>query len=183
LILAKGSSNRLPDKNKLEFKGIPMFLHNVYKCLNIFSRVYVSSDDNFILGIAEDVGAIPIKRGEELCGDTPNIPVYRHAAETMNGFDYLVAIQANSPTIDSLLIFRAKQLMEKCKLNELMTCDENYKIYGSIWALSRKRLNDYKDFYNPKPDILLLDNSIDIHTIDDFNKALNQWKQNQVKYW
>jgi hypothetical protein len=47
-------------------------------------------------------------------------------------------------------------------------------IYGSIWALSRKQLENYKDPYNPKPDILLTDISVDIHTEDDFKKALCQ---------
>ena len=49
LILAQGKSKRLEGKNRLLFKGKPMFLWNVEKCLKIFSRVYVSSDDDWIL--------------------------------------------------------------------------------------------------------------------------------------
>ncbi len=150
-----------------------MFLVNTKKCLKIFSRVYVSSDDDWILDEAEWAGAIPIKRGEELCGDTPNIPVYQHALQFMNGVDGIVAVQCNSPTIDSKLIETAKELLEK-GFNEIMTMHEDRSIYGSIWALSRKRLENYKDYYKPEPDILLKDKSIDIHTSLDLEKALCQ---------
>lgn len=149
-----------------------MFLVNTKKCLRIFSRVYVSSDDDWILEEAEWAGAIPIKRGEELCGDTPNIPVYQHALGYMNGTDGIVAVQSNSPTIDSKLIEISKELLEK-GFEEVMTMHEDGSIYGSIWAIDRKKLENYKDYYNPKPDILLLDASIDIHTEEDLNNAKN----------
>lgn len=174
LIIAKGSSKRLPNKNKVDFNGMPMFLVNTKKCLKIFSRVYVSSDDQFILDEAEWNGAIPIKRGEELCGDIPNIPVYQHALGYMNGVDGIVAVQSNSPTISSKLIETTKELLEK-GFNEIMTMHKDRSIYGSIWALERKRLENYLDPYNPKPDVLLLDQSIDIHTSEDLIKAKKQW--------
>jgi len=148
-----------------------MFLWNVDKCKRIFSRVYVSSDDPWILEEAEWNGAIPIKRGEELCGDTPNIPVYQHALQFMNGVDGIVAVQANSPTIDSKLIEQAKELLENGK-QEIMTKHEDGSIYGSIWAMSRKRLENYGDPYKPTPDVLLCDKSIDIHTEQDLLEAL-----------
>jgi CMP-2-keto-3-deoxyoctulosonic acid synthetase len=148
-----------------------MFLWNVEKCLKIFSRTFVSSDDDWILEEAENVGAIPIKRPIELCGDTPNIPVYKHALQFMNGVDGIVAVQANSPTIDSRLIIKAKQLLEMGFL-EIMTQHENGKIYGSVWALERNRLLSYVNPYNPKPEYLIRDKSIDVHTREDLNKAL-----------
>lgn len=151
-----------------------MFKWNLEKCLRIFSRIYVSSDSDFILEMAEDMGAIPIKRPIELCGDTPNITVYRHALEYMNGVDKIYAIQANSPTLKESTIYQAKSIMERFKLNELMTCHPGGKIYGSLWALTRERLLDYGDVYNPIPDVLILDNSVDIHTEDDLKKALNE---------
>jgi CMP-N-acetylneuraminic acid synthetase len=170
LIIAKGSSKRLPNKNKLDFNGKPMFQWNVEKCLRIFSRVYVSSDDSYILETAEWIGAIPIKRDQDLCGDVPNIPVYRHALQYMNGVDGIVAVQANSPTISSNLIRISKELLEK-GFQEIMTMHEDRTIYGSIWALSRYRLETYKDFYNPNPDVLLYDKSIDIHCWLDYKNA------------
>ena len=167
LVICKGSSRRLPQKNRLDLKGKPMFLWNVQKLLRIVPRVYVSSDDPWILDEAEWAGAIPIKRPPELCGETPNIPVYQHALGFMNGVDGIIAVQANSPTIDSHLIEIAKELL-LAGFKEIMTMHENRSIYGSIWALSKNRLKTYGDPYNPKPDVLLLDTSIDVHTSEDF---------------
>jgi hypothetical protein len=152
-----------------------MFLVNTKKCLKIFSRTFVSSDDDWILNEAEDAGAIPIKRPSELCGDTPNIPVYQHALQFMNGVDGIVAVQSNSPTINSKIIENAKELLE-AGVQEVMTCHDDKTIYGSVWAMSRKRLETYGDYYHPKPDIVLTDPSIDIHEEISFNQALNQKK-------
>ena len=127
----------------------------------------MSSDDPWILDEAEWAGAIPIKRGEELCGETPNIPVYQHALGYMNGVDGIVAVQSNSPNINSKLIETAKELLEK-GYKEIMTMHPDGKIYGSIWAIERRKLEGYKDFYNPKPDVLILDTSEDIHNDEDF---------------
>lgn len=151
-----------------------MFQVNVEKCLSIFKDVYVSSDSVEILGLAESLGAIGIQRGLELCGDTPNIPVYQHALKNMKGkVDVIVAVQANSPTIKKETIIKVKEIME-LGFNEVMTCDEDYKIYGSVWALTTKKLKVYKGYFNPKPDVLVLDRSIDIHTQKDYNEALKQ---------
>lgn len=173
LILAKGQSNRLSNKNKLAFNGEPMFIVNVKKCLELFPRVYVSSDDIEILKAAERVGAIPIRRGEELCGDTPNIPVYKHAMEHMYTADGIVAVQANSPTVDPLVIKTVKILMQEGR-DEVMTCHNDRSIYGSVWALSRKRLENYGDPYKPRPQVMVVDPSVDIHTLEDYNRALAQ---------
>jgi len=121
-----------------------MFIWNVEKCLKIFSRVYVSSDDDWILSEAENIGAIPIKRGEELCGDVPNIPVYQHALTFMNGVDGIIAVQANSPTIKSKLIMEAKRYME-IGVQEVLTFHPDGTKYGSIWGLSTKRLKEYEE--------------------------------------
>jgi CMP-N-acetylneuraminic acid synthetase len=173
LVIAKGESKRMPQKNRRLFNGKPMFLWNVEKCVKIFSRTFVSSDDDFILEETENAGAIPIKRPTELCGDTPNIEVYQHALQFMNGVDGLICVQANSPTISSKLILQAKSLLEQ-GFQEVMTCHLDGTIYGSIWALSTDRLLNYGDPYNPKPDYLIRDTSIDIHNNEDFNDALCQ---------
>ena len=175
LILAKSDSKRLPNKNILKFNGMPMFLWNVKKCLRIFEKVYVSSDSDKILKLAKKVGAIPIKRPKSLCGDVPNIPVYQQALSFMDFPDAIVAIQANSPTIDRKLIILATELLE-FRFKEIMTCYSNHKPYGSIWAMTIDRLLNYQDYYKPNPEVMLIDPSIDIHTKEDFKKALCQFK-------
>lgn len=184
LIIAQKKSNRLENKNFRDFCGKPMFVWNVEKALRIFEKVYVSSNYDFILQEAEKLGAVPIRRPEELCGDVPNIPVYQHAFKYMQNPEIIVAIQANSPTIKESLIRQAKDLMEKYKFDEFLTSHpykegttvQNYKYYGSIWAIRADRLRNYGDPYTRKPEILLMDDSVDIHTIEDFKKAEKQQK-------
>lgn len=175
LILAKGESNRLPNKNKLMFHGKPMFLHNVDKCLGIFERVYVSSDDDDILDWADSRGAIAIKRPKELCGDVPNIPVYKHALKFMGDVENIVAVQANSPTVLPIIIKEIKDALQY--YSEAMTIHGDRKKYGSVWGLSVKRLNSYNsvyDYHNPNPQFMIEDSSVDIHTQRDFDIALTQ---------
>lgn len=178
LVLAKQHSKRLPEKNTLDFHGEPMFLVNVKKCLSIFDEVYVSSDSPLILEEAERAGAIAIERPFGLCGDTPNIPVYQHAMEQMK-CDGFAAVQANSPTVDKNLIALAKKLL-MIGAQEIMTCHPDYKIYGSVWAMTAERLKNYGDPYRPTPEVLLLDGSVDIHTQEDYESALLEYN-NTIK--
>jgi hypothetical protein len=185
LIIAKGKSNRLSKKNLRDFAGKPMFLHNLQKCLHLFPRVYVSSDDPDILLEAWQAGAIRIDRDKSLCADTtPNIPVYQHALERMGeNVGAIVAVQANSPTIDQNLIAIAKRLMEM-GTPEVMTVhpiargydyhSQLFYIYGSIWGIQADVLRNYGDPYKPNPKVLIEDPSCDIHDEDDFKQALAQ---------
>lgn len=178
LLLVKSDSKRLPGKNIMDFKGKPMFVWNLEKCLKIFPEVYVSSDSEEILEIAEKNGAIGILRGKELCGDTPNIPVYQHALRRMRKSDGIVAVHANNPTIEIGTIETVKKCLEM-GAEEVMTChpiqhhdsykEQGSKIYGSVWGLSTKRLKEYTDPFKPNPDIWIVDKSREVETIIDYN--------------
>lgn len=184
-MLAKGTSKRLPGKNLKDFNGKPTFLWNVEKCLKLFKKVYVSSDSEEILRIAKAAGAIPIHRGEELCGDVPDIPVFQHAFQEMGPVLGIVAVHANNPTIRPELIERIKYLIE-LGAPEVMTCHpmthgddyhkQHNKIYGSIRGLRAARLLTYGNPYKPTPEILLVDESIEIETQESFDAALCQSK-------
>lgn len=184
LLLVKAHSKRLPGKNVMNVKGKPMFLWNVEKCLELFKHVYVSSDSETILQMAETAGAIPIKRGEALCGDTPDIGVYVHASASFpKAVLGMVAVHANNPTIDVEDIRFAKELIER-GFQEVMTChptthgedyhNQHNKIYGSIRGLSMKRLLNYGDAYKPNPDVLWVDKSIEVETQETFDLCLKQ---------
>lgn len=147
-----------------------MFVVNLRKSLKCLERVYVSSDSYDILDVAFDYGAIPILRPSELTGDTPNVPVYQHAMTMMDG-DSFMAVQANSPNIDIELMLLARDIMLS-GVNELMTCHADGKPYGSIWAMTRERIENYANPYQPSADVFLVDPSIDIHTKEDYEKAL-----------
>ena len=183
LILAKSQSKRLTNKNLLDFLGKPMFVWNLRKCRGVFGEVYISSDSDEILKIARRYGAKTIKRPDNLCGEVPNIPVYQHALEFMERPNVIVAVQACSPTMETGLLEITRDIMfSGCK--ELMTChpveskkdyhSQTFPIYGSIWAISKERLENYGDPYKPNPEVLLVDESVDIHNKRDFNRALKR---------
>ena len=179
LIIAKKHSRRLKGKNFRDFCGKPMFIWNLEKCLKIFDEVYVSSDYDYILEESKKLGAIPIKRPKELCkSDVMNIPVYRHAFKHMGNPDIIVTVRVDSPTIKAEVIKRAKEFMENYGYSELLTvypADQNgRRAYGAVWALTKKRLKDTKDVMNPEPEILIVDDSVDIHTEEDLAKAVEQ---------
>lgn len=178
LILAKRHSKRLPNKNILSFNFEPMFLTNVRKCLKIFDKVYVSSDDEGMLEDASEVGAICILRPKELAGDTPNIPVYQHAMKEMN-CDAFVAVQANSPNIEPGIIESCARLVEDGVYSEVITIHPDEKIYGSVWAMTRERLENYGDPYKPTAQYFIKDDSIDIHDIHDYENAIAHNKKLQ----
>lgn len=146
---------------------------NVEKCLKIFPNVYVSSDSEEILELAKKAGAKTILREKALCGDTPNIPVYQHALKFMRDIHGIIAVQANSPTLDPSIIMRVKDLISS-GVSEVMTCHENRKIYGSVWGLSKNKLQNYIDPYNPNPQVMIIDRSVDIHTKEDYELALKE---------
>lgn len=175
LLGAKKESQRLPGKGWRDFNGKPMFVWNTEKGLSLCDRMYVSSDYDYILDIADDMGAIPIKRTGKLM-ECPNITWYRYCMQFMNGCDILIALQVNSPTINSKIIKEIKDLMTTGKYQEIKTCHKDGSDYGSVWAMTKDRLDNYGDPYHAKPDLWIEDRSIDIHTQNDLAFALIQVK-------
>ena len=72
IILARGGSKGIPNKNILEFLGKPLVAWSVIqaKLTKEIDDVYISSDSDDILNIAEWYGAVKIKRPDEISGDT-----------------------------------------------------------------------------------------------------------------
>jgi CMP-N-acetylneuraminic acid synthetase len=182
LMLVKESSRRLFGKNTKDFKGKPMFLWNLEKCLTVFDEVYVSSDSYSILQLAVMNGAKGIHRDKALCGDTPDIPVFQHAIKNMDeDVGGIVAVHANNPTIERNLIAMVKKCLDM-GVPEVMTChpmskSKDYKkqsnhVYGSVRGMLRDRLENYGDPYHPNPEMLIVDNSLEIETLRDYNKLV-----------
>lgn len=180
LMLVQEKSQRLKNKNWRVYKGKPMFQWNLEKCLLVFNKVYISSNSDRIIEKAENMGAIGIKRPQELCGDTPNIPCYQHAMEKMMS-DAFVAVQANSPECGIRLIKYAKDLLQ-IGHEEVKSCHADGKDYGSIWGMTAERLKNYKDPYKPEPSFWIKDFSTDIHTIEDLYNSFDNYKRYKSKF-
>jgi len=72
IILARGGSKGIPRKNVLEFSGHPLVAWSVIQAKRSkeIDEVYISSDSDEILMIAENYGAKRIKRPDKYSGDT-----------------------------------------------------------------------------------------------------------------
>ena len=182
LMIAKGTSKRLKNKNKKIYKGEQMFLWNLKKGLSITKNFYFNSDDNEMIVISKKLGLKTIKRDKKLQGaEIPSRLIFDSCLKKMpKNIDGILHIQANSPNIDINLIKCALKMMQFDEIQELLTCDKNYNQYGSLWGITRKRIKKYNMNRNIhdrkviKPDCYLLDESVDIHNIKDFRRSLKQ---------
>lgn len=184
LVIAKGHSRRLENKNHRDFFGKPMFMWAVEKSLKVFDETYISSDLDSILERAAAAGAIPIKRPAELCTpDVMNVPVYQHAMPHMGNPDIMVAPKVDSPTTDIEIIRRVKDLMERYGYDEIMTAlpvkgySDKCVVYGSVWAIRKEKLAVYEDPMMPTPRVLVVDPAVDINTPEDLAEAVKQMEQ------
>ena len=105
IILARGGSKGIPNKNLLCFAGKPLLAWSIVQASEAESidEVYVSSDSAAILDVAEEYGARPIHRPDELATDTATSEAaWLHALDVMKaerGTDpeAVVCLQATSP--------------------------------------------------------------------------------------
>jgi N-acylneuraminate cytidylyltransferase len=72
IIPARGASKGIPNKNIIGFCGKPLLAWSILQALQAtrVDEVYVSSDSENILSVAEEYGAVGISRPSELAGDT-----------------------------------------------------------------------------------------------------------------
>lgn len=68
IVPVKGTSSRVVNKNVRPFNGEPFFLFTVRKLLKCkwIDEVYVDSENDQILALANSIGALPLKRDPEL---------------------------------------------------------------------------------------------------------------------
>jgi len=108
IIPARGGSKGIPRKNLLEICGKPLIAWSILQALNAteIQDVWVTSDDEEILKVANEYGARVIKRPSEISGDdATSESAWRHAVnfiEDLDGaVDLIIAMQATSPLRES----------------------------------------------------------------------------------
>ena len=173
MIIAKGESTRLAGKNKKHFHGKPLFQWNLLKLLDLFDEVVVDSDDEEILQLAGSEGAISHVRNPNVMGnDVPSIPIFKSILDDFQDFEGVINVQANSPNVKKQLIEQAYKIFINNLSDHLLTLNADMTWNGSIWCISKEIIFSVKDFYNIEPDVYLLDDSVDIHTQEEFELAL-----------
>lgn len=146
--------------------------YTIEACKNcaFIDDIYVSSDDQEILDVAQQFGAIPVLRPSELADDhTPKIVAIRQAVQDPivleKGVPKIVIIpQANSPQITSAQIKLGFDLMTKYNLWEVMSADRNGVQNAAFRIVTYHAL--FNTFLSAHCGFVIAEN-VDVHTIED----------------
>jgi N-acylneuraminate cytidylyltransferase len=178
IILARGGSKGLPNKNILSFCGKPLLGWTIEHCFGGgIDDVFLSSDSNEILAVGEEFGARPIKRPDSISNDTASSESgWLHGLEIaenlIGSVDWVFAPQVTSPLREKNDVRRGIDLAENDKYDSLFSCNviEDFFIWevkdGSMNSVNydwrnRQRRQDIKQryvengsFYLFRPEIL-----------------------------
>lgn len=157
IIPARGGSKGIPDKNIKMIAGKPLIQWSIEhavasRAINV--GVYVSSDSDDILRVAEKAGAIPLKRPDELSSDTATSEsALKHAILEIRKsvhVDYVVFLQCTSPIrkhddIDNALATMIEQdadsLLSVLKIKDYFVWQDKISSFNGASSLNF----DYKD--------------------------------------
>jgi YrbI family 3-deoxy-D-manno-octulosonate 8-phosphate phosphatase len=185
IIPARGGSKGIPGKNIMDFCGKPLLVWSILQAqqAKMVSAVYVTSDDEAILRVAEDFGAIPIRRPDELSTDTATSEAaLLHALdyiekERVKRIDVVVFLQATSPlresedidgAVQKLINENADSLFSSARLEDFFIWQETEEgLKGLNFDYARRlRRQDVKpqyvengSIYLFKPDVLKTTNN------------------------
>jgi N-acylneuraminate cytidylyltransferase len=140
IIPARGGSKRLPEKNILDFGGIPLLAHSIKYALansTIVDDTYVSTDDSTIKEIALKFGAKVIDRPADLAGDfEPTVTALKHSLETINDntIENVILLQPTNPLRPVNLLQDCFEIYLKENCRSLITVTQSHKKLGTIAA-------------------------------------------------
>ena len=162
IILARGGSKGIKNKNVYKLNKMPLIYWSIKSCLkaNMISSVWVSSDSNKILKISKKYGANVIKRPKKISGDysTSEVAWYHALAYIKNkikNIDAVVGIQPTSPIRPPKLLNDGLKKFYNEKLDSLILADclDQYAQTGAEYTKVLKKIieqNSLKDFDDVK---------------------------------
>jgi N-acylneuraminate cytidylyltransferase len=183
IILARGGSKGIHQKNIINFCGKPLLAWTIEHCLDGgVDLVYVSSDADEILATGKKYGAHSIKRPEELSSDEATSESgWLHALEVIENIkgkmDWILAPQVTSPLRTSTDIRRGLDVAASGKYDSLFSCSIAEDLFfwedraGSLESINydwhnRKRRQDIPgqfiengSFYLFRPEVLRQNNN------------------------
>jgi len=129
IILARGGSKGIPNKNIIDFCGKPLIAWTIENCLEGGANsVWVSSDSDEILSISSKFGANTIKRPNDISGDfATSESAWLHALNYVESIeeiqiDWILAPQVTSPLRESSDIKKAIGLALENKNDSFFSC-------------------------------------------------------------
>jgi len=131
VILARGGSKGIPNKNIKELNGKPLIKYTIDASINsiVGDNTYVSSDSDKILTTAYGLGAIPIKRPHGISGDLDKSELSLIDFVNRVSSDIVVFIQPTSPLVTSEYINEGINiLIDNKNLNSVLS------VYKEHWT-------------------------------------------------
>jgi CMP-N,N'-diacetyllegionaminic acid synthase len=180
IILARGGSKGIKNKNLINLSGKPLIEWTIDHCLNCkqIAETFVSSDSDDILDFAITKKVTPIKRPLHLAQDNSSSEeAWLHSLDYINNIkgyllDLIIAPQVTSPLRDKDEFTHALDKMKNENLDSLLSVNclkdffiwvdndkefvsENYDFKNrSRRQLIKTRYHENGSFYIFKPDIL-----------------------------
>ncbi len=143
IILARGGSKGLPNKNILNFCGKPLIAWTINNCLDAGIRsVWVSSDSDEILQIASEYGAKKIKRPDNISGDfASSESAWLHAINIIElkldqEIDWVIAPQVTSPIRDAKDIMNGISIAKQGEFDSIFSCSPVEDLF--FWESDKK---------------------------------------------
>ena len=142
IILARGGSKGIPQKNIIDFCGKPLLAWTIEHCLaGGVDSVYVSSDIREILDVGEKYGAYSIKRPKEISGDKATSESgWLHALDVIEAesgsVDWILAPQVTSPIRSSDDVSSVLKLTESGEFDSIFSTVKIEDYF--IWSRDEK---------------------------------------------
>ena len=179
---ARGGSKRLKHKNIFPVLDKPMLAWGVEACKQskYIDDVFVSSEDEVILSVAKEVGAIPLLRPAELAGDTVfKMHAVRQAVQmiqddtTQPKPDIVVVLQPNSPEVKTEDIDGALLKLLQYKRQEVFSVDKNLNQNAAFRVLTIEAV--FQKDLSTNCGVFVADYE-DIHTEEDVRRVEERLK-------
>ena len=137
IIPARGGSKRLPNKNMLILKDLPLIVHSINFAKanrDIIDEIYVSTNDEKIKKIALNFGVKVIDRPNELSGDfSTTASALKHTLKTINRTDgNVILLQPTNPLRQVSLLKEAFSKFLDGNFESLMTVSSSKQKLGRI---------------------------------------------------
>lgn len=177
VIPARGGSVRIPRKNLRDIAGKPMIQWTIdaAKQSNFIDTIAVSTDDKAIIAHCAGQGLQIVERPMHLATDRASIyDAIFHAIDQFQPHDYTMLLQVTSPCRIADDIDECMELCDYEHAPSCITIDKTRPVAnGAVYVAWTSWLREFENFDGGRTAVyeMPVDRSVDVDTIDDFNRA------------